>query len=386
MPGIYVHVPFCSAICSYCNFNRGLYDEGLKARFVAALLQEMQKKGSGAISSESPQEIAPDPFSADTLYFGGGTPSLLSPADVDAIIGEARRSRALTDAAEITLEANPESVSQNSLEHFRRSGVNRLSFGVQSFKDGELKRLGRLHSAERAVEAIRLARAAGFDNISLDLMMWLPGQDVRQWLGSVEDAIGVGPEHMSLYILEVYPHLPLKHDIDRFGWPQESDEGVADMYEMAMAMLESAGYEQYEISNVCRPGRQSRHNIKYWTDGDWLGFGPGAHSTWQGTRWRTVASTDDYIQRISEGLPVTVDRRKLSNDERLGDALFTGLRMRDGIDLEILSKRYGVDVWHRFGVRLAPYLDAGLLLRQDERLWLTRKGMLLANEVMSVFV
>jgi oxygen-independent coproporphyrinogen-3 oxidase len=367
-----------------------LYDEGLKARFVAALLHEMRAETvPGSVFRPIPRKTDPGTASAvfaDTLYFGGGTPSLLSSADVEAIIGEARRSRALTDAAEITLEANPESVSQESLEHFRRSGVNRLSFGVQSFRDGELKRLGRLHSAERAVDAIRLARAAGFDNISLDLMMWLPGQDVRQWLGSVEDAIGIGPEHMSLYILEVYPHLPLKQDIDRFGWPQESDEGVADMYETAMAMLESAGYEQYEISNVCRPGRLSRHNIKYWTDGDWLGFGPGAHSTWQGTRWRTIASTEDYIQRISEGLPVTVDRRTLSNDERLGDALFTGLRMRDGIDLEILSKRYGVDVWHRFGVRLAPYLDAGLLLRQEERLWLTRKGMRLANEVMSVFV
>jgi oxygen-independent coproporphyrinogen-3 oxidase len=370
--GIYVHVPFCSAICNYCNFNRGLLDEALKTRFVDAVCQEIESRG--------------EPVAADSIFFGGGTPSLLTEAEVARIVGACRAAFDVTPDAEVTLEANPESVSQDSLEHFRRSGVNRLSFGVQSFRDGELKRLGRLHSAERAVEAIRLARAAGFDNISLDLMMWLPGQDVRQWLGSVEDAIGVGPEHMSLYILEVYPHLPLKQDIDRFGWPQESDEGVADMYEMAMAMLESAGYEQYEISNVCRPGRQSRHNIKYWSDGDWLGFGPGAHSTWQGTRWRTVASTDDYIQRISEGLPVTVDRRTLSNDERLGDALFTGLRMRDGIDLEILSKRYGVDVWHRFGVRLAPYLDAGLLLRQDERLWLTRKGMLLANEVMSVFV
>jgi putative oxygen-independent coproporphyrinogen III oxidase len=251
LPGIYVHVPFCSAICNYCNFNRGLYDEGLKARFVAALLQEM---APGAFSVSTP-------VSADTLYFGGGTPSLLSSADVEAIIGEARRSRALTDAAEITLEANPESVSQESLEHFRRSGVNRLSFGVQSFRDGELKRLGRLHSAERAVDAIRLARAAGFDNISLDLMMWLPGQDVRQWLGSVEDAIRVGPEHMSLYILEVYPHLPLKQEIKRHGWQQASEDMAAEMYESAMAMLESAGYEQYEISNVCRPGRLSRHNI-----------------------------------------------------------------------------------------------------------------------------
>ncbi len=288
--------------------------------------------------------------------------------------------------AEITLEANPETVSAESLEHFRRAGVNRLSFGVQSFQDAELKRLGRLHSAERAVDAVRMARNAGFDNVSIDLMMWLPGQDVPQWLASVDEAIRVAPDHLSLYILEVYPHLPLKQEIDRFGWTQESDEGAAEMYESAMAMLDTAGYEQYEISNVCRPGLESRHNLKYWTDGDWLGFGPGAHSTWRGTRWRNIASTEDYIQKIVAGLTVTAERRGLSWDERLGDALFTGLRLTSGVDIEIMSKRYGIDVWQRFGNRLMPYLDAGILLRRDDRLRLTRTGMLLANEVMSVFV
>ena len=369
---MYVHIPFCSAICNYCNFNRGLYDAVLKARFVEAVLKEV---GS-----------ASDHFFADTLYFGGGTPSLLAPEDVESIIVQARRSLGLDANAEVTLEANPETVTAETLEHFRRAGVNRLSFGVQSFRDEELERLGRLHSAERAVQAVGMARAAGFDNISIDLMMWLPGQDVRQWLTSVEDAIRVAPDHLSLYILEVYPHLPLKQEIDRFGWTQEPDEGVAEMYESAMAMLESAGYEQYEISNVSRPGRESRHNLKYWTDGDWLGFGPGAHSTWQGTRWRNVASTEDYIQKMVAGAPVVAERHALSWDERLGDALFTGLRLSRGVDIEIMSKRYGIDVWQRFGSRLTTYLDAGILLRRDGRLQLTRTGMLLANEVMAVFV
>ena len=371
IPGIYVHVPFCSAICNYCNFNRGLFDAALKARFVEALLKEM---GS------------PDPFIADTLYFGGGTPSLLAPEDVESIIAQARRSLQLDASAEVTLEANPETVTAETLEHFRRAGVNRLSFGVQSFRDEELQRLGRLHSAERAVQAVGMARTAGFDNISIDLMMWLPGQDVGQWLASVDEAIRVAPDHLSLYILEVYPHLPLKQEIDRCGWTQEPDDGVAEMYESAMAMLEGAGYEQYEISNVCRPGRESRHNLKYWTDGSWLGFGPGAHSTWDGTRWRNVASTEDYIQKIVAGIPVVAERHALSWDQRLGDALFTGLRLNRGVNIEIMSKRYGVDVWQRFGSRLTTYLDAGILLKRDGRLWLTRRGMLLANEVMSVFV
>ena len=375
IPGLYVHVPFCSAICNYCNFNRGLFDESLKTRFVEAVRREIR-------------EFSPKPsaLSSDTLYFGGGTPSLLTPSDIASIIGESRSSLGLAAGAEITLEANPETVTADTLEQFRAAGVNRLSFGVQSFLDEELKRLGRLHSSRRAVQAVEAARAVGFDNISIDLMMWLPGQDVAQWLASVDAAIKVNADHLSLYILEVYPHLPLKQEIDRHGWTQQSDDGAAEMYELAMARLDAAGYEQYEISNVCRPGRHSRHNVKYWTDGSWLGFGPGAHSTWGGARWRDIASTEEYTNKIGAGESVVVDRRDLTTDEQLGDALFTGLRLNCGVDTDILSTRYGVDVWRRFGERLSPFLEAGILLRQEGRLRLTRPGMLLANEVMSVFV
>ena len=370
---MYVHVPFCSAICNYCNFNRGLFDEDLKTRFVEAVCQEI----------EAGPRPGGDP---DTLYFGGGTPSLLAPAELGSIIETARQHLALRDDAEITLEANPETVTRATLEQFRRVGVNRLSFGVQSFLDAELARLGRLHSAQRAVDAVAMARAAGVDNLSIDLMMWLPGQSVTQWLASIETAVRVAPEHISLYMLEVYPHLPLREAIDRHGWTQDTDDGAAEMYETALAALDAAGYQQYEISNVCRAGRQSRHNVKYWTDGEWLGFGPGAHSTSQGRRWRNIASTVDYVRNIRAGAPVVAELRQLSTDERLGDALFTGLRLTDGIDLEILSSRYGVDIWERFGERLMPYVDAGILLRQDARLRLTRSGMLVANEVMTVFV
>jgi oxygen-independent coproporphyrinogen-3 oxidase len=376
-PGVYVHVPFCSSICNYCNFNRGLYDEGLKTRFVEALLDEMCEGARG----QGPAAPAPD-----TLYFGGGTPSLLAPSEVASIIAAARGSLGLTADAEITLEANPESVTTATLEQFRASGVNRLSFGVQSFRDEELERLGRLHSAEGGVIAVEMARAAGFDNVSIDLMMWLPGQSVAQWLASVDHAIDVNADHLSLYILEVYAHLPLKQEIVRHGWTQQPDDAAADMYESAMAKLDDAGYEQYEISNVCRAGRESRHNLKYWTDGEWVGFGPGAHSTRNGVRWRNIASTEEYIVKRSRQEPVVAERRVLTDDERLGDALFTGLRLNRGVDLNIMSVRYGVDVWRRFGDRLAPYVDAGILLRQDGRLRLTRPGMLLANEVMSVFV
>jgi oxygen-independent coproporphyrinogen-3 oxidase len=361
-----------------------LFDEGLKSRFVEALLKEIGEgvrgKGRGEITPY------PLPFPPDTLYFGGGTPSLLSAADIKSIVDESRASLGLTADAEVTLEANPETVTATSLEQFRAAGVNRLSFGVQSFLEDELKRLGRLHSAERAGQVVRLARAAGFDNVSVDLMMWLPGQDVSQWLASVAEAIALNPDHMSLYILEVYPHLPLRQEMDRHQWRQQPDDTAADMYESGMAMLDEAGYEQYEISNVCRHGRESRHNLKYWTDGEWVGFGPGAHSTCEGVRSRNVASTEDYVRKIQSGESVVAERRALTKAERLADALFTGLRLNRGVDIDGLSMQYGVDVWSRFGERLAPFCEAGILRKEENRLRLTRPGMLLANEVMSVFV
>jgi oxygen-independent coproporphyrinogen-3 oxidase len=191
---------------------------------------------------------------------------------------------------------------------------------------------------------------------------------------------------MSLYMLEVYPHLPLRQEIERYGWRQEPEERAAEMYGGAMVMLESAGYMQYEISNASRPGFESRHNLKYWTDGEWLGFGPGAHSTVSGVRWRNVSPTLDYIDRVDAGDSVRVERRSLSTDERLGDAMFMGLRLSQGVAVDVLSARYGVDIWARFLERLKPFLEAGILLRRGDRLALTRDGMLVANEVMSVFV
>jgi oxygen-independent coproporphyrinogen III oxidase len=373
MLGLYVHVPFCSAICNYCNFNRGLFDAGLKARYVDALIAEICRQ---------PSEIS----RADTIFFGGGTPSLLEPDEIARIIGACESAFDIDADREVTLEANPESVTEARRAGYRRAGVNRLSFGVQSFRADELRRLSRLHTADRARAAFGEARAAGFDNVSLDLMMWLPHQQVSEWLESVDAAIALGPEHLSLYMLEVYPNAPLKDEMARARWSQAPDDDVATMYLTAMGRLDAAGYAQYEISNVAKPGRPSRHNVKYWADGEWLGFGCGAHSTRDGVRWKNISSTEDYIAQVGAGRSLAVERRQLTSDERLGDALFTGLRLVDGIDVNAIQTRYGVDVWHRFGADLDPFLEAGCLRRTESRLSLTRQGMLLAHEVMSVFV
>ena len=377
MLGLYVHVPFCAAICNYCNFNRGLFDGALKARYVDALIGEIMRAGGVGGAGRN---------DADTIFFGGGTPSLLEPDEIGRVIEACRRAFALTTDAEITLEANPESVTTERLAAFRSAGVNRLSFGVQSFRDEELGRLSRLHSATRAREAMAEARAAGFDNVSLDLMMWLPEQRVSDWLESVDAAIAVAPDHLSLYMLELYPNAPLKDDMARARWSQAPDDDAAAMYLAAFERLEAAGYDQYEISNVAKPGRRSRHNLKYWTDGEWLGFGCGAHSTRDGVRWKNIAGTEDYVDRLGRGEPTHVDRRVLSPAERLGDALFTGLRLTDGVDLAAMGARYGVDIWHRFGGELARFVETGCLKNEGNRLWLTRPGMLVAHEIMAVFV
>ena len=293
--GLYLHVPFCSSICNYCNFNRGLFESGLKDRYVTALEREILTAGRG------------EPV--DTVYFGGGTPSLLEPDEIGRLIQACRQSFAVSADVEVTIETNPETSNVIRMEGFRASGVNRVSFGVQSFRDSELKRLGRLHSADRAGAAVAEARAAGFDNISLDLMMWLPEQSTRDWAESIDRLIEIGPDHVSLYLLELYPNAPLKEEMARAGWSLAPDEDAADMYLGGLASLDSAGYQQYEISNVCRPGRVSRHNVKYWTDGEWLGLGCGAHSTRSGERWKNVAATGEYVERVTAGQSAAVDVR-----------------------------------------------------------------------------
>ena len=370
--GLYVHIPFCSAICNYCNFNRGLFDAGLKERYVAALLNEIRGAGDG-----SP---------ADTIFFGGGTPSLLEPSEVAAAIEACRQSWSLARDAEITLEANPETVTPERLAGFRAAGVNRLSYGVQSFRDDELGRLSRLHSAVRAVEAFGMARAAGFDNISLDLMMWLPQQTVAHWLESVDALIALGPDHASMYLLELYPNAPLRDAMARGPWSVAPEDDAAEMYLSGLDRMDKAGYVQYEISNVARPGRHSRHNLKYWTDGEWLGFGSGAHSTRAGTRWKNVSATEEYISAVAAGGPLATERRPLSPKERLEEVLFTGLRLNAGLDLPDLKIRYGVDVWSRYSVELQPFVDQGFLLYDGRSLRLPRAGMLLAHEIMAVFI
>ena len=377
MLGLYLHIPFCQAICSYCNFNRGLFEGALKAQYVSALELEIRTAGDGR--------------PADTIFFGGGTPSLLDPAEVGRLIAACRDAYELSPDAEITLETNPETATADRLEQFLEAGVNRISFGVQSLDDRELQRLGRIHSAAGACEAVLAARQAGCRNLSVDLMLWLPGQSRQSWAHTVNETIALAPDHVSLYLLELYPNAPLKEAMARADrtdpdWRQVAEDLAADMYLEGLGLLDAAGFEQYEISNVARPGYSSRHNVKYWQSSAWRGFGCGAHSTMDGRRWQNVSPTVDYVERIRQGRSVQVNLESLSAGLRVEEALFTGLRLTCGIDCRNFSARFGVDPWSRYGEELRPYLDGGFMWAESGRFGLHRRGMLVANEILSIFV
>ena len=370
--GLYVHVPFCAAICSYCNFNRRLLDEDLKRRYVVALTREIGRSGDGS--------------AVDSIFFGGGTPSLLAVEEVARVLDACRGAFDVAPDAEATLEMNPESCSAAYVSSLLEAGISRISLGVQSFDDAELGRLGRVHTAGRARAALAAIRAGGCTNVSLDLMLWLPGQSRARCAASVDALVALAPDHASLYMLELYPNAPLQEEAARRGWSQAPDEDAAAMYLDAFSRTDAAGYEQYEISSVARPGRRSRHNLKYWRDGEWLGFGCGAHSTRAGVRWKNASETARYVDALEQGEPVVETRRRLPAEERLGDALVTGLRLAEGVRPADVERRYGVDVRRRYGPDVRRFADCGWMVDAGGRWRLTRPGMLVSNEVLSTFV
>ena len=370
--GLYIHVPFCSAICNYCDFNRGLLNSALKKRYVQALTKEIIRAGDGS--------------RVDTICFGGGTPSLLDKSEVVCILDACRMSFLVSNDVEISLEMNPESCESDYIHSLLRAGINRVSLGVQSFNDHELIRLGRMHTAGQARKAFELVQNAGCPDTSFDLMLLLPGQSCADCLASIDAMLALGPDHASIYLLELYPNAPLREEMARSGLSIAPDDDAASMYLDALDRTDAAGYEHYEVSNVARPGHRSRHNLKYWRLGNWFGFGCGAHSNRAGVRWKNVSETLNYVERIEREESVAEGKRRLSNEEQLGDALFMGLRLVEGVDLAAVGVKHGTDIRKRFGAQMQPYLDTGVLVDEAGRWRLSRSGMLVSNDVMRAFV
>ena len=373
--GLYVHVPFCEAKCTYCHFaiDPRRPDEGRQERYTRAVLAEMLSTERG---------------SADTLYFGGGTPSLLSPERLVRLVGAARQRFALPLGAEVTLEANPRDLQADVYRSLLNLGVNRLSLGLQSLDDGILEEMGRRHTGADSHRAVEDARRAGFANLNLDLILGWPGETRERWRRGLDGFLALEPDHVSLYVLEVEGKTILTHRQKRGLLVLPDDDLVADLYEETVERFGAWGLERYEISNFARPGFESRHNGKYWDDAPFLGFGMSAHSYVDGRRWWNHDRFAIYCRAVEEGggVAAAAGERRLTARERPAEALFTGLRRRDGVDLAAFRRRHGLDPLVEWADGLDQVAAANLVTVANGRLRLTDRGMLLSNEVFQAFV
>jgi oxygen-independent coproporphyrinogen-3 oxidase len=372
--GVYIHIPFCSSRCSYCDFATGLYQDGLADKYVQALIKEITS------APESRRLV-------DTVYFGGGTPSLLSPSQLERILAALRDRFEIDSQAEITIEMNPGSVTMENLSAFRGLGINRASFGAQTFDDAELARLGRSHTSADTFNTFRDLRKSGFDNVSFDLIAGLPGQSLARWEENVDKALRLQPEHLSFYLLEVHAGTPLAEHIQRGLQPQPDDDLAAVMYESMLESATAAGYEHYEISNLCRSGFPSRHNTKYWTGAPYHGFGCSSHS-YDGVtrRWSNERDITRYLEAIEKGASAVVEQHELTRDEIRAEAVFLGMRMMSGINTQQYRESFGIDLRDEHEEDLMRFHEAGLVVFDGDLIKLTRAGALLSNEVFAAFV
>ena len=379
---LYLHIPFCTAKCGYCDFNSY---EGLPGHLVAdytpALVHEMELWAPAAKD-----------LTVDTVFFGGGTPSLTSLDDMATITAAIRSQFNISPSVEWTLEANPTELSREHLDGLRALGVNRLSMGVQSLQPEELMLLERLHSPERVIEAVRDARAAGFDNLNLDLIFGIMGQPLSKWQDTVERILELRPEHLSCYALTVEPGTALYYQVAKNQIEEPDPDIAADQYEWTRTRLAQAGYEQYEISNWAQPGRECRHNLVYWHAEPYLGLGAGAHSFFLGRRIANVDAPNRYVEAVNESWEERQatgrgELRQIAGGEtpdeatQRADAIILGLRLMRGISIAGFSERFGISPDAAFGPAIAKHEALGLLERVDGQLRLTERGLLLSNEV-----
>jgi len=418
--GVYIHIPFCRSRCSYCDFATDIYNRALAEKYVDAVVKEIEsfevpspksqvqspksKVQSPKSQAQSPKSKvqSPEKYSSpithhpspitrhpslDTVYFGGGTPSLLKPHQLEKLLDAVHSRFSVSSDAEITMEMNPGTLTIDVLKDFRSLGVNRASYGGQTFDDKELARLGRMHTAEDVRTTIKLLRESGFENVSFDLIAGLPGQALKDWERNLGEALALKPEHLSLYLLEVHEGTPLAQHIRQGKQPKPDDDLAGEMYLTMLDKTAQAGYEHYEISNFTLKGYESRHNIKYWLCETVYGFGCSAHS-FDGflTRWSNERDTARYVSMIENENCAIVETIELNEHEREAENIFLGLRLLRGVDLQKHKEKFGIDVFEKYGEDLHRLRQAGLIETENNVMRLTRKGALLSNEVFSVFV
>ena len=375
LAGIYVHIPFCIKKCPYCNFY-SITDQSLKQPFIEALIQEMQMASSPSLLF-------------DTLYFGGGTPSVLRPENIGRIIENAYGLFNISTDSEVTIEVNPGTVTSEQLPEYKNIGINRINIGAQSFNDEILDFLGRIHSSNDAELTIRGARKAGFDNIGIDLIYGIPGQTKEMWLSDLHRAVEFKPEHLSCYMLTYEKGTPL--DIERRQGKVKpvADSLSADLFETTMEYLSAHGYVQYEISNFAKnASRISRHNMKYWSFSPYLGFGPSAHSFTGHQRYWNCRSVKKYMENIKQGRLPVEEKEILSKEQRMMEMVYLGLRKTDGIDIDVIDETLGINFRQMFAEKIKQLEEDGYLLpiQPKNRCALSRKGMLFLDSIAPILM
>ena len=419
---LFVFLPFCKIKCTYCDFNVYANLARMMEPYADAVAHEIQNHvilseanalRPPSLRDETLRFAQGDKMRAKSVYFGGGTPSLMPLASIEKILRAFQESFAFIPYPEITLEANPGNVDAEKLRVLRSLGINRLSLGVQSFDDAVLRRLNRGHTVADAIETFEHARRAGFDNLSLDFIYGLPQQTLADWRATLEHALALQPEHLSLYGLKVEQGTGLEHQIKRGKYPMPDDDLAADMYEMAEEMLDAAGYEQYEISNwawrvqkaegrkqeaesptsnfqfptsnlhASRPTStfQSQHNLTYWRNEPYLGFGAGAHSCFDGKRFWNVRSPIEYIQRVENRESAMDGDEEINRELEMAETMILGLRLNEGIEFSAFAKRYGEDARGKYAKVIKELVEFELLDLSNDWVRLTPRGRLLSNEV-----
>lgn len=371
MLSLYIHIPFCIRKCPYCGFYSVPYADAAAGLYIDALCKEV---------SLYAQSFLNRPFGS--IYIGGGTPTVLSPAQLRRILADVRNSFAISQDAEVTVEANPCTVTAEALESLLEAGVNRLSIGVQSFSDRVLRFLGRPHSALDAEDAVVSAAKAGFGNIGADLIYGIPGQGENEWKDSLERCIDLGPAHVSAYCLSLdegtyFSRLAAE---GRFRLPD--DECVSAQYEYAVHLLTSAGYRRYEVSNFSLPGFECRHNLNYWRRGEYLGLGASAWSFIDGQRWMNISDIDSYLRRILAGVKPVGFSERISDAQAAREYLMLWLRTSEGLDMDMFRRRHGDDAFKHIIDTIPSLVEQGIVSLGQGRLRLTDLGMLLADSVM----
>ena len=369
--GIYVHVPFCRSKCQYCDFySLTTKDPRVMDKYLEAVCAHIKEAG----------ELAPS-YLVDTIYFGGGTPSFFGAEGMAQILSVIRKSFDVARTAEITFECNPDSVSDRLARRLHSEGFTRVSLGIQNDNDDMLKKLGRPHTYQQAVAAFKRLRKAGFRNISVDLMYGLPGQTLESWEQTLNNVCALGSEHISCYGLKVEENTPLWEYKDCCNLPD--DDMQADMYLSAIGILRQHGYRQYEISNFCRKGQVSRHNLKYWTGGEYLGFGPDASSDFAGNRFAIVRDLREYVDGILQGGQVLREMEKIPTRERAGEFLMMRLRLTSGLDGEEYEKKFMLP-FAPIEKALETYKLQKLAMKTYDGRWhLTAEGFLVSNSILS---